>query len=193
LTPRTYALHFRKGTSLWLVPSPSSFAATALQNLIASLSKTHSSPSFPPHITLANLPACISIPEIISSLSSEEKIKVAFEEVRTGKTFFQSVFAAIQASSRLSQLHEHVHKTLGVQAKTPEFAHLSLYYGDEGKEEMATQLQEDGVVELDAGRCIVAGVHNFMVEDIWVVQCQGRPEEWSVVEKVRLRDQDRAL
>ncbi|KAF8511119.1 2',3'-cyclic-nucleotide 3'-phosphodiesterase, partial [Hysterangium stoloniferum] len=175
------------GTSLWLVPSASSPTREKLQDLLLSLSKSYSSPSFPVHITLAGLPACISLHEIITCLSSEEAVKITFQDVCTGKTFFQSVFIAIQQSVQLSHLHEHVHKTLGVQPKTPEFPHLSLYYGDNHKQEIVQMLRENGTIQASTkGGIAVAGVDEFLAEEVWVVECIGKPEDWVVKEKIYL-------
>lgn len=113
---------------------------------------------------------------------------LSFEQVRTGSTFYQSVFIAIQSSLQLSQLHQHVHNTLGVQPKTPEYPHLSLYYGDEGKDEIVEKLKQDGDTNnLDVnGMVAVGGVQGFLATEIWVVNCVGRPEEWSIIDKVPL-------
>lgn len=154
--------------------------------MIESLSKTHSSPCFPPHVTLASLPNCISPQEIVSCLSSQQQVTLSFEQVRTGTTFYQSVFIAVQPSSQLSQLHQHVHRTLGIQPRTPEFPHLSLYYGDEGKAEIVRKLQEDGITQNVNGKLAVDGITEFLGMEVWVVSCVGRPEEWSVTDKISL-------
>ncbi|KAF8463806.1 2',3'-cyclic-nucleotide 3'-phosphodiesterase [Gautieria morchelliformis] len=175
------------GTSLWLVPQPSSSAAATLQGVIESISKAHSSPSFPPHATLASLPESISLAEINSCLSSQEQVMLSFEQVRTGPTFYQSVFIAIQPSPQLSQLHQHVHESLRLQPKTPEFPHLSIYYGDEGKDEILQKLQEDGIIHKVDGAIKVGDIREFLAMEVWVVYCVGKPEEWSVIGKVALK------
>lgn len=117
---------------------------------------------------------------------------LSFEEVRTGATFYQSVFIAIQPSAQLSQLHQHVHGTLGVQPKTPEFPHLSLYYGDEGKDEIVRKLYQTGITHnLESkGTVTVGGIKEFLASEIWVVKCADRPLEWTVVDKIALNPHD---
>jgi Cyclic phosphodiesterase-like protein len=113
---------------------------------------------------------------------------LSFEQVRTGPTFYQSVFIAIQPSQQLSQLHQHVHESLQSQPRTPEFPHLSLYYGDEGKDEVLQKLQEDGVIHNLDGPVIVGGIREFLAMEVWVVDCVGKPEEWSIIGKVALNN-----
>lgn len=92
------------------------------------------------------------------------------------------------------------------------FPHLSLLYGedtdgdDEGKNKGKTaegviqQLLLDGTArhtalpqagakgeaEEGAQQWSIAGVERFEVEEVTVVQCDGRPEEWKVLGTVRL-------
>lgn len=168
-----------EGIALWIVPPDNDIVTVELETLITTLSEKQSSPKFHPHVTLASLPQCISLEEITTCLLDAipvEPIMINFRGVQTGQTYFQSVFIAIEATQTILDLHKHVHGTLGVQPKTPQFPHLSLYYGDKDKQETARI----------AEKLLLATTSGFRTTDIWIVNCEGRPESWSILEKFQL-------
>lgn len=166
------------GISLWIVPPTSDPVTPKLKEIITTLSKKRSSPSFHPHITLASLPQCVSLEEITACLLTVKgPVSINFEKIRTGETYFQSVFIAIEATQSILALHEHIHRALGVQPKTPEFPHLSLYYGNEEKAQIAEETSSLLNGNTSGG---------FQAKEIWVVNCEGKPESWAIFEKICL-------
>ncbi|GJJ12559.1 hypothetical protein Clacol_006802 [Clathrus columnatus] len=136
------------GLSLWIVSPDNTPVTSSLKELITTISKQRSSPNFYPHITLASLPQCISLEEITACLTATFKpVTVKFQRILTGPTYFQSVFISIEATPEILNLHGHVHRTLGIQPKTLKFPHVSLYYGDDNKEELARIMEELLVAE----------------------------------------------
>ncbi|EGN95560.1 hypothetical protein SERLA73DRAFT_154935 [Serpula lacrymans var. lacrymans S7.3] len=168
--------------------------------------------SFTPHITLASIPG-FSITEISalqgsldSLLKASEALHVRFRALTVGGHYFRSVYLAIHPTSELVTLHEHICIALrnamqsnvnhdGVQPKAPMFPHMSLcYIADEDAEErerMAMALRHSGKIEETEGsvrlRCEGGEtLDGFNGEDVWIVRCQGRPDEWEVLQKIHL-------
>lgn len=164
--------------------APAAPFTEALQRLIKSISETHSSPTFPPHVTLASLPNCISIEELVECLAPRNPVKLTFKDVKIGTTYFQSVFIAIQESKDLFELRDHVHEVLGIQTRTPNFPHMSLYYGEDQREKVLDSLRQD-LSSLDY-LADHAGIHEMLATEVWVVNCEGNPEEWSVIKQIQL-------
>ncbi|KDQ11708.1 hypothetical protein BOTBODRAFT_189691 [Botryobasidium botryosum FD-172 SS1] len=170
------------GISLWLVPPAEE--RDKLRSVISTISSKHSSPTFEPHITLVTLPsdANAAIPNF-DNLSSFE---ITFQPVAAGQTFFQSVLIPIPASPELLDLRVSACDALKVPFQ-PYFPHLSLYYGDVSDEERETIIKElhaDGTAQIGTdGNASVAGIQGFRVHELWVVKCEGKPEEWEVLEK----------
>jgi len=168
------------GISLWLVPPVQD--REKLQSVISTISSNHNSPKFEPHITLVSLPPASSIP----TLGNMKSFGVTFLPVAAGHTFFQSVLIPIPASAELLDLRVSTCDTLKVPFQ-PYFPHLSLYYGDVSNEERETiieELHKEGITQIGTdGNTRVAGIQGFKVEELWVVRCEGKPEEWEVLEK----------
>ncbi|KAF9067579.1 RNA ligase/cyclic nucleotide phosphodiesterase [Rhodocollybia butyracea] len=196
--------------TLWIVPSDEDSAK--LQRIMAirpnpSASSSESYPNFYPHITLAaplsSSPLTLDqIRESISKYLPHSPISIKFKSVDTGSVFFRSVYIVIEPSSELISLHEHIHTSLSLEPRTPLYPHLSLCYitdKDECERARWRQLLEDtgrirnhsmAGVEMN---CAVEGgkddwLGSFVAHEIWLVNCVGPVEEWSILDKVRLDD-----
>lgn len=193
----------RKGTfsglALWLVPS-SPTAHSTFASLISSLSNTHSTPSFAPHITLlTGIPASTPPADILAVLSTTlvstpgSRLSLSLTNLGTHHTFFQYLFAAVSPSSPgLLALRKTVREALLPTSAGPDdyFPHVSLMYGqdtDERKvDDIIDRLRKDGdLVEGEEGRCELRGVGStFEVGEVLLVKCEGRPDEWEVLGSV---------
>jgi len=170
------------GISLWLVPAAED--REKLQSVISKVSSKHSSPTFEPHITLVSLPS--DSDSSIPHLNNLTSFEVTFLPIAAGHTFFQSVLIPIPASPELLDLRVSTCDALKVPFQ-PYFPHFSLYYGDvsnEEREAIIAELHTDGTAQIGTdGNTRVAGIQGFRVDELWVVRCEGRPEEWEVLEK----------
>ncbi|EJD53224.1 LigT-like protein [Auricularia subglabra TFB-10046 SS5] len=177
------------GISLWLPPGNVDGYAR-MQGLISELSARHSSPLFAPHITLCTVPS--NTPNYLERLKDAcaglPKQDVKFDAVETGGTFFQSVFIAVHPSAALVELKKAIFERLGLpDADMPRFPHMSLYYGDERKQEIRDRLYEDGTVEtLPEGGVFVGGSKGWPVNEIWIARCEGEVKTWEILAKVPL-------
>lgn len=107
--------------------------------------------------------------------------QVQYNGVGTHGTYFQYVFAKVAPSEALSNLRHRVRQAV-MPSESPDdyFPHLSLVYGEDAEHRSA--------------RDIVAGLENsgderlvgFEVTSIQIVRCEGRPEDWQVLEDVTL-------
>ncbi|KAG8934423.1 hypothetical protein FRC01_003097 [Tulasnella sp. 417] len=192
--------------SVWLVPPPK--ASQALEAVIASVASRYKSPKFQPHITLLSFPATPDIdPNALLPPRAQlpSTVPITFQEVCTGKTYFQSVLIELEKreDSVLQALYNQV-KTFtqknrgdpvssaieGTPSGTkPFYPHLSLYYGEppmEVKEEIIDALAVEGAISI-SGPLTVGGVEGgFHVSEIWVVRTEGPVEGWEVLQRVKL-------
>lgn len=167
------------------MPAEDSPERTALENLISSLANNHDSPIFQPHITFGTFPSDLDVSTIESALANVDlRRNIRFADVKTGSTFFQSVFIAVVPNPVLEELLKTVHDTLGLPTKTPEFPHMSLFYGDHRKQEIADELRLSGTVKEVEGGVSVAGIHGLKLAAPWIVLCDGPVSEWQVLRKL---------
>ncbi|GAA5876847.1 hypothetical protein JCM16303_006307 [Sporobolomyces ruberrimus] len=180
-----------------------------LSNLITSLSREHSTPSFHPHVTLlTKLPRTPSlIPSIKSVLSTWKTTQQAsspfileFEGLGSKaaeSNYFQYLFAKINLSESLASLRRTVREGLLEEEKRMGeddfFPHLSLMYGVDSEEERRVAkeiiegLERSGKAGKGAGGNYgVEGIQEFRVGEVWCVRCEGKVEEWEVLEKIKL-------
>lgn len=161
-------------------------------------------PKFEPHITLASfLPSSTpSLPAIRTALSGwkADSVPVEFQSIDVGTHFFRSVYIAIAPTSTISALHEHIHTTLGVEPRTPSFPHLSLCYisdedaqsGERGRflRELEAagkveRVERDERVRLNCGGPgEVDWLAGFQAGEVWVADCDGPVEGWSVLDVI---------
>ena len=166
-------------------------------------------PSFEPHITLGTFPSTTPIDKLKDAIPpNTHPLPIHFSSVRSGDHYFRSVYVKIKLTEELSRLHAHIHDTLGLSAKTPEFPHLSLFYVSDDyaseRERMANRLTSSGCVrssaaeavelvvfssqdEKDNGQGLQRVVQGFEAPEIWIVQCEGPVESWVVLDRVSLR------
>lgn len=171
---------------------------------VDSLSES-SYPRFDPHITLAALPASSEIPLSVLRASipkSQSSLAINFKSLDIGSVYFRSVYLSVKPTAALSALHEHVHKALGLEPRTPSYPHVSLCYindedAEKGERAKFVELLEsagrvhrdesgDGV-SLDCGepgkKDWLAG---FQAPEVWIVDCNGPVEGWKIMEKIPL-------
>ncbi|KAJ6624519.1 2',3'-cyclic-nucleotide 3'-phosphodiesterase [Mycena sp. CBHHK59/15] len=157
---------------------------------------------FQPHITLAALPSpSPSLAEILSSIpESQPALPITFDSIEVGSHFFRSVYIAVRPTSALSDLHHYVHAKLGIEPKTPAYPHISLCYindADAATGERVRYLQElenTGKVRRNHDSVSLnCGDHGedkwlsgFQSPEIWIVNCEGPVETWTVERKISL-------
>lgn len=172
------------GLALWLCPADRTQAATGLTSLLDELADQHSTPHFSPHVTLLS---GISIDAPIQHLSeqvhsvaeSTAPFRLELSGVGTHGTYFQYVFAKVEASSALLKLRQQVGQAVLPGTDGSEyFPHLSLVYGQDSE----TLKARDIVKEIEASKD--ERLQGFEVSGVKIVRCQGRPEEWRVIENV---------
>lgn len=193
---------------MWIVPNATD--AQRLENIMntGQLSRTNSGlnstlsqgsyPRFHPHITLASLPLSIekNLTDIEASIATSLKapLTVKFSSVEIGSHYFRSVYTAIEPTSGIMNLHEHIHEALQVVPQTPSFPHLSLCYIDDkdaaiGEREAFYKILKDGGKiraggGLDCGLAEEDWIDCFEANEIWVVQCEGPVNEWAILRKL---------
>lgn len=53
------------------------------------------------------------------------------------------------------------------------------------------KLRKDGTIQDEINGTIrVGGIGGFLAMEVWMVSCVGRPEEWSVLDKIALKTPD---
>lgn len=163
--------------------------------------RSSSFPKFAPHITLASLPWISAPPlSIIRAAISTNPIAVEFKSIEVGDHFFRSVYIAISPTPALSTLHEHIHTKLGIEPHTPSFPHVSLSYIDDedaqkgDREWFLWYLENAGKVDRENSELVrlncssESGAEDWMkgfhAAEIWVANCDGPVEGWSVLDRV---------
>lgn len=183
------------GVSLWLVPPQKE--RNALRKLIDNIAQQQHSDTFEPHITLASLSRGTStegwVDVITAQLRHHAPILATLNKVRTGRTFFHSVFADIQWDKRLFDFRDGIVASI-MQGRAPDpklhpdwYPHISLFYGSpshEEKDAIVKNLEGTGVVQQDEETCTVAKVQQFEANEVWIVKTDGHVQEWKVLDKV---------
>ncbi|KAG6334767.1 hypothetical protein ID866_4319 [Astraeus odoratus] len=194
------------GVSFWLVPPPDQ--ATLLRSIMprrpeqGSLA-ANSYPEFHPHITLATVGSGIDLPEdILEKLTENHRpICVKFNSLTVSDHYFRSVLVTVQPTADLLALQDEIKKVLVLQQLSPTapmFPHMSLsYIADEdaksGERDRAAQLLRGTTVVLDSNqqtislRCGEVCLSGFDGTEIWIVDCDGPVETWTVRGKGFLR------
>ncbi|PBK92918.1 LigT-like protein [Armillaria gallica] len=193
------------GITLWIVPS--STCAAKLKHIMnvrpvppTTTTSSSSYPRFDPHITLLSLP--VDSPTSISVLrdaiaSIQLSLDIEFKSIDIGTHFFRSVYIAVQLTPALAEIHTHVHKKVGVEPKTPKYPHMSLCYitdedAQQGEREAfyrtiegKTRKEGEGV-SLDCGELTEEWIGGFVASEIWIAECNGPIEDWTILDKVPL-------
>ena len=162
-------------------------------------------PSFDPHITLLSLPSDskLTVAELRSAVEVINQLDIAFKSVTIGDHFFRSVFVSISPTPTLCDLHARVHQRLNQQPRTPMFPHLSLCYITEEDAEKGERinfydsLSRNGRVKITPGgvslNCSSGDgdaedwVSGFRANEIWIAECNGPVNTWTVLDKVKLQ------
>ncbi|GAA6038432.1 hypothetical protein JCM8097_007648 [Rhodosporidiobolus ruineniae] len=191
------------GIALWLCPASSSVNAD-LSTLLDDLSSQHGTPRFAPHVTLlSGIPSAAPLPTVLSRLgtalktfraSSQPPLRLSFAQPDTRGTFFQFVFQHVEPGEALLHLRQAVRGEFMPEEAPKEdeyMPHLSLVYGETTEtrtaEGIIREMQKDGAVKrVEGQRWSVRGHEGFEVGEVRIVKCDGRPEEWEVLDTVPL-------
>jgi hypothetical protein len=176
------------GISLWLMPPQKE--RSALRKVIDRVAEEQHSDAFEPHITLASLSPGTSTEgwtdAIAAQLQKHVPILATFDKLRTGNTFFQSVFADIQQDKKLFAFREDIVASI-TQGRAPDpklgpdwYPHISFFYGSPPQTEkgdIVKTLEETG--DEETGR--VAKIKQFEANEVWIVQTDGHVKEWRIL------------
>lgn len=182
------------GISLWLMPPQKE--RNALRKVIDNIAEEQHSDTFEPHITLASLSPGTStegwMDIITAQLQHHAPILATLNKVRTGTTFFHSVFADIQWDKQLLVFRDDIVASI-TQGRVPDprlqpdwCPHISLFYGSPSHEEregIIKDLEGTGVVQQDEETCTVTKIQRFEANEVWIVQTDGHVKEWKVLDK----------
>ncbi|KAG6854707.1 hypothetical protein C0991_002419 [Blastosporella zonata] len=200
-----------KGTSLWLVPSEDD--AERLKTIMHTTRQHErqnfpsSYPNFHPHVTLASFPSTStpSISDIRTAIAPllQQRLAVKFQSVDIGTHFFRSVYIAITPTPAILALHGNVHAKLGIDPSTPSFPHVSLCYIDDKdalggeRERFLEELMDEGRIryedsERGGGVSLKCGGNEdghgwmsvFEAKEVWVAECYGPVEDWTILGKI---------
>lgn len=156
-------------------------------------------PTFFPHITIAALPPEFSVDRLKCSIPKLlDCLPVSFCSIDVGSHFFRSVYISVQPTDALLSLHAAVHAALEIAPRTPLFPHISLCYitdedailGERDKyyRELEStgkfRSEESGGVSLNTGED--DWMSGFLSPELWITDCTGPVEAWSVVEIIQL-------
>lgn len=185
---------------MWLVPSEED-SAKLRRIMTNSKSVSGSYPKFEPHVTLATF-STLDPQQLRESIpkSGLSDLRIQFKSVDIGTHFFRSVYIAVEPSSALTALHTHIHQALNMEPRTPSFPHISLCYivdDDAARGERQAwrdQLEatgrirsSDNGVELNCGIDVDEDwMACSLAHEIWLVNCVGPVEEWSILDRVLL-------
>lgn len=200
------------GLSLWLVPSPCQ--VTLLQSIMPQRPQGHplepdrttlspiSYPVFCPHVTLATVRSGDEVPSgLLANLAKgRQSIRLNFLSLVVGDHYFRSLLVSARPTEDLLALRDEITETLSHLSPRPApiFPHLSLaYIADEDaeageRERIAQSLRERGVVVEDESshtvslRCGEVCLSGVDLAEIWLVDCEGPVEGWSVRDKISL-------
>lgn len=130
-------------------------------------------------------------------------VPVRFKSVDVGDVYFRSVYVAIQQDPAIIELEQYIREKLGKDAPPPCYPHMSFFYIDDSeaqeRQRIVEHLKKDGTIRPENNgvvlRCPSEDVTNgyedvggFEGSEIWIVECEGKVEEWKVLEKVFLED-----
>ena len=164
--------------SIWLFPDK--IATERFQKVIESLSESHQSSIFKPHITL--LSGIQAVDDLhyykISVLAALTPVfDVSIGECSSTNLYFKALFLNIKPNESLNKLQSEVAAIFSAAAYefTP---HLSLLYAD---------LKEDNA-SVEVSKEVFANM--FQASSIAIVETQGEVEDWKIVESFPLHQKD---
>ena len=164
--------------SIWLMPD--NIATERFQKVIASLSETHQSPIFTPHITL--LSGMQEVNDLhfykISVLAALTQVfDVLVGEWSSTNLYFRALFLHTKPSELLNKLQSEV-AAIFSEVEYEFNPHLSLLYAD---------LKEDDT-SVDVSKEVFANM--FQAVSIAVVQTEGEVEDWKIVDSFVLHQKE---
>jgi hypothetical protein len=116
--------------SLWLVPDGP--AHDALQAVIDRLAREHGGPTFPPHLTVFGSFESTESDAVDGTQRLAERLApltLLLDDLATGETYFQSVFATIRAAPELLAAREAAQQAFPHVPRVTYRPHVSLLYG----------------------------------------------------------------
>lgn len=128
--------------SLWLVPH--SAVSDVFQAIIDRLAQEHGGPSFSPHVTLLGgiVADEADIVERARRLAAQTApFTMHLDDVGTGETYFQSLFAIVRSTPALLAVREAAEQTFPESPGGVYLPHLSLLYGHPTPETKQTIIQ----------------------------------------------------
>lgn len=116
--------------SLWIVPEGD--VEAALQTVVDRLAREHGGPSFAPHVTLFGSLEGAETDVVSASRALAGRIApftIYLDDVGTGETYFQSLFALVRPTPELLAAREAAQQAFPDVPAAPYMPHLSLLYG----------------------------------------------------------------
>ncbi|GAA5940656.1 uncharacterized protein JCM15063_006315 [Sporobolomyces koalae] len=172
---------------------------TDLSQVIHRLAERHATPSFHPHVTLLTrlFPRSLDrIPDLLRAWKQEHQTLVLEYEGLGSKAleehaYFQYAFVKIRPSDALKSLRALTEAELVDQEVADEyFPHLSLMYSSNWDE--STQILKELAAEGDdheverGGAYMFKGQRSIEISEVWAVKCEGKVEDWQILEKFQL-------
>lgn len=158
--------------SLWLVFDEESTAQC--QPIIQKLAKVYQSVEFTPHITLSGLSdwSLKKINNTIADIAGGiSPLTLETTSVRCSSNPYQKLTQGIQTTVQLHNLHLKTDTSFEGDFANKVYPHISYLYS---RLECSDVLQEIEQVEKEAPRKV-------LVNKLALVQCEGTPEEWSIL------------
>jgi len=163
--------------------------------MIATTARKQHSPQFEPHVTFAKLPLSTKVEdfEAASSVITTELANtvVRMGSLKRGTTFFRSVYIKLDeaSSNALLSLQQKLYKAIGhvPTDALPEFAHLSLHYGDDEKKRIRVMAEYIGKEKLEDNETehVLEDKEGMHLDDLWLMDCTGPIEEWKALAKIQ--------
>lgn len=127
-------LNIAQHHTIWLRVQPG--LETDLSKIVEELTRPTDSPSFVPHITLLgdiHGPPAQTVEVCRDALKATDCIAGRIKSLARGDAFFMSLFLDVTLPETVYSLREYVTHELGVHASQPYRPHISLAYGQDGK------------------------------------------------------------
>lgn len=177
---RMAAPPLKERLSIWLLPTGGD--TDPYREVIAQLSKRHTAPVFPPHITLigGRTEDEQTLQAICEGLADVTKpFAVRFSEVRTHEAWHQALALLVQEPEMCTKLHAAVCDVLGRSADPQFQPHLSLLY----KPGLPPDVQQALILDMQEREALR---RTITLDRIALWRTSGAPDQWSCVRWFRL-------
>lgn len=170
--------------SVWLMPAEGE-VFDELQNTINSISKSYSTPSFEPHVTLmAGMPGTEdSVLDGTRSLASRiDGFMVELGGVGRSREYFMSLFVRVQKNKGIERATDLAKEVFGGYYTREHAPHMSFVYADMPDSQKNKIIEEYGLVPL------VRRLSAFTIGKLSLYHTYGRVDEWQKVREFELMD-----